>query len=40
MVIAVPAAFFFFAIVIFLDEPKVHMIEVKDDGTVEMIEVK
>lgn len=40
MVIAATAAFVFLAIVIFLDEPKGHMVEVLEDGTVEMIEVK
>jgi len=40
MTIAATAAFVFFAVLVFLDEPKGHMVEVFEDGTVEMIEVK
>ena len=38
--IAATAAFVFIAVLVFLDEPKGHMVEVLEDGTVEMIEVK
>ena len=38
--IACTAAFVLFTVVIFLDEPKGHMVEVLEDGTVEMIDVK
>lgn len=40
MTIAATAAFVFVAVIIFLDEPSGHMVEVLEDGTVEMIEVK
>ncbi|NOQ16454.1 MAG: MFS transporter, partial [Methyloprofundus sp.] len=40
MTIAGTAAFVFLLILIFLDEPAGHMVEVLEDGTVEMIEVK
>ncbi len=40
MTIAGTAAFVFLLIVIFLNEPTGHMVEVQEDGTVEMIEVK
>jgi len=40
MTIAATAAFVFIAVLVFLDEPKGHMVEVLEDGTVEMIEVK
>ncbi len=40
MTIAGTAAFVFLMIILFLDEPKGHMVEVLEDGTVEMIEVK
>ncbi|MCK4843310.1 MAG: MFS transporter [Methylococcales bacterium] len=38
--IAATAAFVFLAVIVFLDEPSGHMVEVLEDGTVEMIEVK
>ncbi len=38
--ISATAAFVFLAILFFLNEPKGHMVEVLEDGTVEMIEVK
>ena len=40
MTIAATAAVVFLIVLIFLDEPSGHMVEVLDDGTVEMIEVK
>lgn len=40
MTIAGTAAFVFLMIIIFLNEPSGHMVEVLEDGTVEMIEVK
>jgi len=40
MTIAGTAAFVFLMVIIFLDEPSGHMVEVLEDGTVEMIEVK
>jgi NNP family nitrate/nitrite transporter-like MFS transporter len=40
MTIAATAAFVFLVVLIFLNEPSGHMIEVLEDGTVEMIEVK
>ncbi|MCK5831501.1 MAG: MFS transporter [Methylococcales bacterium] len=40
MTIAGAATFVFICVVIFLDEPKGQMVEVLDDGTVELIDVK
>ncbi len=40
MTIAGTAAFVFLMVIIFLNEPAGHMVEVLEDGTVEMIEVK
>jgi NNP family nitrate/nitrite transporter-like MFS transporter len=40
LTIAITAAFVFFMLLIFLDEPTGHMFEVLEDGTVEMIDVK
>ena len=40
MTIAGTAAFVFVMVIIFLNEPSGHMVEVLEDGTVEMIEVK
>jgi len=40
MTIAGTAAFVFLMVIIFLNEPSGHMVEVLEDGTVEMIEVK
>ncbi|MEE9423997.1 MAG: MFS transporter [Methylococcales bacterium] len=40
MTIAVTAVFVFICIIVFLDEPKDQMIEVLDDGTIELIDVK
>jgi len=40
MTIAGTAVFVFLMVIIFLDEPSGHMVEVLEDGTVEMIEVK
>ncbi len=40
LTIAATAAFVFFVVIVFLDEPKGHMVEVLEDGSVEMIEVK
>lgn len=40
MTIAATAVFVFFCVVVFLDEPKGQMVEVLDDGTVELIDVK
>ena len=40
MTIAATAAFVFIAVLVFLDEPTGHMVEVLEDGTVEMIDVK
>ena len=40
MTIAATAVFVFLCVLVFLDEPKGHMVEVLEDGTVEMIEVK
>lgn len=40
MTIAATAVFVFIAVLVFLDEPSGHMVEVLEDGTVEMIEVK
>ena len=38
--IAATAAFVLLAVLLFLDEPKGQMVEVMDDGTVQMIDVK
>lgn len=40
MTIAATAVFVFLCVIIFLDEPKGQMVEVLDDGTVELIDVK
>jgi NNP family nitrate/nitrite transporter-like MFS transporter len=40
MTIAATAVFVFLCVVVFLDEPKGQMVEVLDDGTVELIDVK
>jgi NNP family nitrate/nitrite transporter-like MFS transporter len=40
MTIAVTAVFVFTCIIVFLDEPKGQMIEVLDDGKIELIDVK
>lgn len=40
LTIAATAVFVFFCVVIFLDEPKGQMVEVLEDGTVELIDVK
>jgi MFS transporter, NNP family, nitrate/nitrite transporter len=40
MCIAATAVFVFFAVVIFLDEPQGQMVEIMEDGTVQMIDVK
>ncbi len=40
MTIAGTAAFVFLMVIVFLNEPSGHMVEVLEDGTVEMIEVK
>ncbi len=40
MTISATAAFVFLMVIIFLDEPTGHMVEILEDGTVEMIEVK
>jgi len=40
MTIAGTAVFVFLMVIIFLDEPSGHMVEVLEDGTVEMIELK
>jgi NNP family nitrate/nitrite transporter-like MFS transporter len=40
MTIAGTAAFVFILIIVFLKEPEGHMVEVLEDGTVEIIEVK
>ena len=40
LTIATTAVFLFISVVVFLDEPKGHMVEVLEDGTVEIIDVK
>jgi NNP family nitrate/nitrite transporter-like MFS transporter len=39
MTIAATAVFVFLAVLVFLDEPSGHMVEILEDGTVEMIDV-
>jgi NNP family nitrate/nitrite transporter-like MFS transporter len=40
LTIAATAVFLFIAVIVFLDEPQGHMVEVLEDGTVEIIDVK